>query len=218
MPEQEQQQKPTRPQQNFQIGQIVYLLSDKAEAIVPAIVVEELILKKLDGNTVTWKMAVGPPEKKKILASSDLDGEIYTSLEEIREVMTIRLTSFVTNLVAQAEKRTQVWYGKQMVTNPSMSSGGGKIDPASLIDSIDGPSTSLNESQQMPGGDSFKVKAPINQGPLRPSQESAGSSSLRQKLLEMATPDDGEVVDSSESNMVVLPDGRTVPVKVNIQQ
>ena len=36
-----------KTQQNFQIGQIVYLLSEKAEAIVPAIVVEELILKKL---------------------------------------------------------------------------------------------------------------------------------------------------------------------------
>jgi hypothetical protein len=208
-----------KPQQTFQIGQIVYLLSDKAEAIVPAIVVEELTLKKLDGNTISWKMAVGPPDKKKILASTDLEGEIYTSLEEIRKVMVERLMGYVTNLISQAEKRTEIWYGKQMLAPVSMTEGG-KIDPASLIESIDGIQDS-QANKSMEGN--YKIKAPPVQGPLKVNQQnySNGNGSLRDRLLEMATPDDEDGnggTDSAQGDFIILPNGQKVPVKVNIQQ
>jgi hypothetical protein len=204
-----------KPQQTYQIGQIVYLLSDKAEAIVPAIVVEELILKKLDGNTVSWKMAVGPPDKKKILASTELEGEIYTSLEEIRRVMVERLTGYVTNLISQAEKRTEVWYGKQM-SIPATITEGGKIDPASLIESIDG--LQQVQSEKLIEGN-YKIKAPSStQGPLKQSYSNSNGSSLRDRLLEMATPDDEDGGGAVGDDFVVLPDGRKVPVKLNIQQ
>ena len=103
--------------QNYQIGQIVYIMSDKAEAIVPAIVVEELIHKRLDGDSISWKVAVGPVEKKKIVASDDLSGEIYTSLEEIRNVMSARLSDYIDNLLSKAVKRTESWYGKQNINH-----------------------------------------------------------------------------------------------------
>lgn len=206
-----------KPQQTFQIGQIVYLLSDKAEAIVPAIVVEELTLKKLDGNTISWKMAVGPPDKKKILASTDLEGEIYTSLEEIRKVMVERLMGYVTNLISQAEKRTEIWYGKQMLAPVSMTEGG-KIDPASLIESIDG----LQEPQTNKSIEgNYKIKAPSGvQGPLKTNQQNySNGSSLRDRLLEMATPDDEDGnggTASAQGDFIILPNGQKVPV--NIQQ
>jgi len=208
--------KSSKPQRTFEIGQIVYVLSDKAEAIVPAIVVEELVHKKLDGNSISWKVAVGPPSKKKIVASDDLSGEIYTSLDEIQKVMLKRLSSFVTDLVGKAHKRTESWYGKQ-VSKPKTEKTevpGGKIDPAMLLDTIDGrenaaefleapgqeistaaaraslpPQQQPHSPQQQPDG-SVRVRAPNpNQGPLRSAQDEDPNdprSALRHRLRSMA--------------------------------
>lgn len=199
----------------FEIGQIVYVLSDKAEAIVPAIVVEELVHKKLDGNSISWKVAVGPPSKKKIVASDELSGEIYTSLDEIERVMLKRLSTFVTNLVSKAHKRTEDWYGKQIPRpkEEEIEASDGKIDPASLLDTIDGrenaaafleaPGQEISTAaarartpqpppgpQTQPDG-SIRIQAPgHDQGPLRAPQDGDPNNpryALRQQLRQMAT-------------------------------
>lgn len=224
-----------KKQQNFQIGQIVYVLSDKAEAIVPAIVVEELVHKKLDGNSVSWKVAVGPPAKKKIVASDDLSGEIYTSLDEIRRVMMRRLSEYVENLVGKAAKRTEVWYGKQIAAHTAPETSGGKIDPASLIDSIDGreggaafrqaPGQEIGAHAQANPNDAITIKAPINQGPLVPNgaaHPNDPKAALRQKLVEMASVSDEELAQeeatSDAEQFVMTDDGRRIPVKFNVQE
>jgi len=233
-----------KPQQNFQIGQIVYVLSDKAEAIVPAIVVEELVHKKLDGNSISWKVAVGPPEKKKIVASDELSGEIYTSLDEIQNVMVKRLTSFVDNLIDGAHKRTEKWYGK--ITKPlpeANKKSGGKIDPADLLDTIDGrengeafrkaPGQNVRmgapaapQQQGQPGlHDNIRIQAPPNAGPLMPSQINPNDprSALRANLLRMAAPTPEELaMEQNQQNeageFIVTDDGRRIPVKYNTNE
>jgi len=233
-----------KPQKNFQIGQIVYVLSDKAEAIVPAIVVEELVHKKLDGNSISWKVAVGPPEKKKIVASDELSGEVYTSLEEIQDVMVKRLTAFVDGLIGGARKRTEKWYGK--VTKPTPKGNkntGGKIDPADLLDTIDGRengeafrkapgqnvgmgATATQQQQNQLGlHDNIRIQAPPNAGPLMPSQIDPNDprSALRANLLRMAAPTPEELAMENQQQgeaeeYVMTDDGRRIPVKYNINE
>lgn len=212
--------------QNYQIGQIVYIMSDKAEAIVPAIVVEELIHKRLDGDSISWKVAVGPVEKKKIVASDDLSGEIYTSLEEIRNVMSARLSDYIDNLLSKAVKRTESWYGKQLPkpTSESLSlQEDGKIDPVSLVESIEGrenydnfvttPGQEVFAKQQPPPrqqqqqvsamdnfGEGIKITAPINTGPLDPNkfigiESSDPREQMRARLKAAVTVPDEEFSD-----------------------
>lgn len=204
-----------QPHRTFEIGQIVYVLSDKAEAIVPAIVVEELIHKKLDGNSISWKVAVGPPSKKKIVASDELSGEIYTSLDEIKKVMLKRLSVFVIDLVEKAHKRTELWYGKQILKpkEEEIKASDGKIDPASLLDTIDGrenaaafleapgqeiSAASVRASAPIPppgpqaqSDGSIRIQAPnSNQGPLKGTQGGDPGDprfALRERLKQMAT-------------------------------
>lgn len=224
-----------KPQQNFQIGQIVYVLSDKAEAIVPAIVVEELVHKKLDGNSISWKVAVGPPAKKKIVASDELSGEIYTSLDEIQKVMVKRLMTFVDDLIGKAHKRTESWYGK--ITKPAPTSNGkdGKIDPADLLDTIDGRenAAAFREAPGQPVGnaptpgphDNLRIKAPVNQGPLRtPVDPNDPRASLRENLRRMAEVSDEELAIEQQGDAeaageyMLTEDGRKIPVKYNINE
>lgn len=232
-----------KKEHNFQIGQIIYLLSEEAEAIVPAIVVEEQVVKKLDGNSISWKVAVGPSNKRKEIDSNNLKGELHTSLEDIREVMTLRLTTFVNNLIDQAKKRTETWYGQHILEKAKDDGSGGKIDPAALMNSIDGsddmflnkkPSTTTLTTQSTPNGqNNFKVKAPVNTGPLRQQsiQHNANApminidptdpkANLKQQLFEMALPDDEDMQSSTvgDGEFVVTEDGRKVPVKFNIKE
>lgn len=231
-----------KKEHSFQIGQIIYLLSEEAEAIVPAIVVEEQVVKKLDGNSISWKVAVGPPNKRKEIDSNNLKGELHTSLEDIREVMTLRLTTFVNGLVDQAKKRTETWYGQHILEKAKDDGSGGKIDPAALMNSIDGnddmflnkKSSSPNVSTTSPvEQNTFKIKAPMNSGPLRQQQHVASrngpminidptdpKAKLKQELFEMALPDEEELQAASagEGEFVLTDDGRKVPVKFSIKE
>lgn len=233
-------------QHSFQIGQIIYLLSEEAEAIVPAIVIEEQTIRKLDGHQVSWKVAVGPPNKRKEVDSNNLKGELHTSLDDIRTIMSERLNNFVNGLIDGAKKRTEVWYGQHIVEQTKEDGSGGKIDPAALMNSIDGNGTDGSESVFLPKGKSqpqqtqnvhtetYKVKAPRPTGPLRGSSNSSGGSfkpdvkldpndpksALRQQLLDMAMPTDEEMTHEGVNNQeyVVTEDGRKVPVKFNMNE
>jgi len=214
-----------KKQQSFEIGQVVYVLSDKAEAIVPAVIVEEMVVKKLDGSSTSWKVAIGPPGKKKVVETHDLSGDVYTSLDEIKEVMSKRLEEFVDNLLTQAKQRTEAWYGKQIENSERAQTPEGKIDPASLIDSIEGRSNAKefiqSPGQEVPTGKSLAIRAPVNQGPLQPQENvdpSDPKSVLRARLRSMAVPDEEEVDENYEGEFIMTEDGRRIPVKYNQNQ
>jgi hypothetical protein len=178
---------------SLSIGQIIYVLSNKTQKIIPAIVVEEMTVKKIDGNETSWKVSVGPQGKEKIIDSKRLDGELYANLDEIQRVMQERLSEFITQIVSDARSRAETWYGQktkliqQQVNND-------KIDPNTLFDE-DVPETStkpsgLNKAQA--------AKEARNKLLAAMSDEQKNSS--------------GEIVDSEE---IQLPDGQVV--KVNIR-
>lgn len=126
--------------QAFDVGQVVYILSNKSQKIVPGMVVEEVIVKKLDGNQVTWKIAIGPRGKERIIEHTKLDGEIHTSLSDIETIMRKRLETFLSDLLKEAQDQSYQWYGKKQEINPinnidgSGKSSNAMVDPESLIE------------------------------------------------------------------------------------
>ena len=126
--------------QAFDVGQVVYILSNKSQKIVPGMVVEEVIVKKLDGNQVTWKIAIGPRDKERIIEHTKLDGEIHTSLSDIETIMRKRLETFLSDLLQEAQDQSYQWYGKKQEMNTvdktdnSDRSANAMVDPESLIE------------------------------------------------------------------------------------
>lgn len=101
---------------NFDIGQLVYILSDKKESIIPGIVVEKAIIETLSGNSVSWKMKIGPEGNAQIINTNEINSEIYGSLEEASNVLRLRLNDFIQQLVVQAQNRSLDWYKKESTT------------------------------------------------------------------------------------------------------
>lgn len=135
--------------QPYDIGQVIYILSNKSQKIVPGMVVEEVVVRKLDGNQVTWKIAVGPRGKERIIEHTKLDGEIHVSLSDIEAVMRRRLETFLSSLLNEAQEQSNQWYGKKQDLNTkektaeAVAASNLMVDPESLIEAS--PLSTKNE-------------------------------------------------------------------------
>lgn len=180
---------------SLSIGQIIYVLSNKTQKIIPAIVVEEMTVKKIDGNETSWKVSVGPQGKEKIIDSKRLDGELYANLDEIQSVLQERLGEFINQIVSDARNRAETWYGQKTKSIQQQQLINDKIDPNSLIDE-DVPETNIRPS------------AGLN--------KAQAAKEARNKLIAAMSDEQknnpGEIVDSEE---IQLPNGQMV--KVNIR-
>ena len=183
---------------NLQIGQIIYVLSNKAQKIIPAIVVEEMIVKTLNGNQVSWKVSVGPTGKEKIIDSKRLDGELYATLDEVQNVLKERLEQFINSIVADAEKRARVWYSSKTKLIETVNEEE-KIDPNSLIEE-----------------DIVVTKAPEPKKKNSGLSKAQAAKEVRNKLVAALSEESqvapGDIADQEE---IQLPDGQVV--KVNIR-
>lgn len=124
---------------NFDIGQVVYILSNKNQKIVPGMIVEEIVVKTLNGNQTTWKISIGPKGKERVVDHTKLDGEIHVSLTEIEDIMRKRLETFLSSLLDEAQQQSYNWYGKVSDTGlrkalPTASDIDIKVDPETLVE------------------------------------------------------------------------------------
>ena len=193
---------------NYEIGQVVYVLAEQTQTILPGIVVEEVIVKKLSGNSVSWKIKVGQGDRAKLYDSAKINGEVYGSLDEVREQTLKQLSSFVAKMCSEAEERVEKWYGKdiadkqrqlQGVLGPEIAED--KIDPDAMLSSI-------GETKQETPGNAKPKSMLLSQPPQEPS-------SLRQKLESMVI-DKSDMMDNpGEGEMFINgPNGERIPVKV----
>ena len=65
---------------DLHIGQVLYIVSDKSTKVVPVVVSEQAVVKTLDGNTITWKVIIGPKEKRKSINLDKINGEKFNSV------------------------------------------------------------------------------------------------------------------------------------------
>ena len=133
---------------NFQIGQIIFILSNKDQTVLPGIVQEEIVSRRLDGDSVNYKISIGPVGKNRIVDLEKVDGEVYGSLDDIRQILTQRITSFVDQLCETTNERVRKWYGEKASVGVTPESPGDKIDPSLFIDQVAGQQNSLQPYQQ----------------------------------------------------------------------
>ena len=182
----------------FPIGKILYILSNKSQKIIPAIVVEEnhKKVRRSDGTlheVMNYKVTFGPNETQRVTVDLNrVNGEVYESLDEIQKLLRGRLESFLAEMMAEAKKQVEQWYGvtpeNDIVQESSSIEGdGGKLDPEALLDGRVEP----NE--------------PVQSGP-HPLQIQNGQQQtqlvqppLRDHIRRMVTPDDEEVPVMGES-------------------
>lgn len=93
---------------NYKIGQVLYVLLNKETKICPVQVIEEITKKTLDGATTNYIVKVG--KKGEVVSLSDMDGQVYESIEVLRKVLQERITRTVENVISATAKRAAEWY------------------------------------------------------------------------------------------------------------
>lgn len=210
--------------QGYTIGQIVYILSNKGQSILPAMIVEQQTVTTLSGKNVSWKLAIGakdnPEKPQRIADSGQINGEIYSSLDEVKDVLERKLKSFIDQITIQAQKRTEVWYGSQLKSVAEKPKNKpptpeGKIDPEDLLDDLD-------ENETLAAGMAH-VQTPTNNVSNLPA--AVQKESLQHRLRDLATPSDEELdqepTEKTEDSAVPMgfiegPDGQKIPVNLKV--
>lgn len=164
---------------NFEIGQVVYVLAQQSETILPGIVVEEIVVKKISGNSVSWKIKVGANEKAKLYDSSKINGVVYGSLEEVKMATLKQFTEFVEKMCVDAEERVEKWYGKeiaekqkQLAQSLGYSLPEDKIDPDTMLSSVEEPGT----REKIQKSDSSDMRKKLEKMVIDESPENGTSS------------------------------------------
>jgi hypothetical protein len=210
-------------QQTYNMGQIIYILSNKSQAVVPAIVDEQVVrkIRKADGihEVVSYKLCIGPKDRQQVVDLAKIDGEVFDSLESIRDVLVERLTGFVDDLVKTTQKNVLNWYGiatdNQLVeTIRGDQTPEGKFDPAQLVHAV-------NNNIPIHGGSVTAHSLQLQQ-PMPTQQQGINPHmSVRDNIRAMVEePEDGMqglAIGNPGDNTpktVILEDGTRVQVKL----
>lgn len=94
----------------YTVGQIIYVLLSREKSIVPMQIIEEISRKSKDGMTVSYMAALGSGDSKENIMLSEIKGEIFASLKEVRESLISKATTTIDALVSSAEKKAVTWY------------------------------------------------------------------------------------------------------------
>lgn len=97
----------------YKVGQILFVISSKTPAVIPVRVIEEVVVNSLDGKKINYVVSVGenPTEKMDL---EKIQGEVYTSADEVYEILKERSRLSLEQLVNKAIDSANTWYGSTL--------------------------------------------------------------------------------------------------------
>lgn len=126
-------------QQIFNMGQIIYIISNKDMAVYPAVVEEQIVrkIRQADGihEVINYKICIGPKGKQHVVDLSKINGEVFDSVESVKTTLLQRSNDEINRMVNEARENVGQWYGispeEQAVRNTAAPVE--KYDPALLL-------------------------------------------------------------------------------------
>ena len=86
---------------NYEVGQVVYLLSEKSLNIVPALIVEEIVRKTMNESVTEYKVEL-PDEKRTRANISSISSMIFNDTSKLKEFMLENTRKSVEKLIDNA--------------------------------------------------------------------------------------------------------------------
>lgn len=88
---------------NYQVGQIIFLIGEKTTRVLPIQVVEEVVRTTVDGKIKTYTVKM-PDQKETTADINSLKGQLFKDKESLRSHMTSNAKTAIGNMIASAEK------------------------------------------------------------------------------------------------------------------
>ena len=199
-------------QKELTIGKVVYVVSDSSGSVIPAIVAEESVIKTLNGNTTSWKLFIGPEDRRKVIDSRQVNGVVYSTIKEVHEELFNRLNEFLNSTIDETKDRAKKWYAPYYVEEEDELN---KIEES--LNQSSNVSTKINNLQQEEKIDTEALlQAVENNKPIKQQTASSAraastkqpkkSSSPKSMLREMVMPPEDEL----KNNILEDENGRPI--------
>jgi len=101
---------------NFNVGQVIYLLTKKELKVYPALVCEEIQKRSLTSQSVDYIVRL-PTNDMQEVSLEKLDTEIFTSLELARDEMIARASRKIDSILKSAEDASSIF--SEFITSES---------------------------------------------------------------------------------------------------
>lgn len=101
----------------YEVGQIIYLLSPKTLKVLPSLIVEEITRKTVDATQT--KFVLEMPDKKKTRVTIDeVKAKIFADVDTLREFMINNATQTIDKLIENAISEKEINFGQGNLEMP----------------------------------------------------------------------------------------------------
>jgi len=202
---------------DLQIGQVLYIVSDKQTRVIPVVVSEQATIRTLEGNSTTWKVIIGPKSKRKTYPLDNISGEKFFSLAEAREALLSRFTIFLNETIDNSAKTTKEWYGIELEANSTQKlptrlnkEDSEEFDPGFLLDTIESGVDNIPSPQKV---SSNIIQSMSEEVRLLPTDSPEIRRAKLRAMAQVDGDDDPEFGDQlGTTKKVTLPTGEEVSV------
>lgn len=88
----------------YQVGDVLFIVSNKRRQIFPVRVVEQMIRKTLAGEDVSYRVQIPGGDKPTVIDLSGIDGTVHTTIERAREFLYEQATRAIEQMLSTAQE------------------------------------------------------------------------------------------------------------------
>ena len=104
------------------VGDVLYIISNKKRNVVPVRVVEQIVRRTVEGEDVSFKVALPGKDIKEAVNLHSIDGQVYVSLVDARRFLYDQASSAINQILETAAEVSKVHFGVDpnvpITTNP----------------------------------------------------------------------------------------------------
>ena len=97
----------------YEVGQVVFVISDKHKKVLPVRVVEQVVRRTLDGESVEYQVTADAAGKSQTYTLSSIGSNHFSSAEDVKNYMCENAVSTINEIVGAALSAAQANYGYQ---------------------------------------------------------------------------------------------------------
>ena len=93
------------------VGDVLYIISNKKRNVVPVRVVEQIVRRTIDGEQVSFKVALPGKNPQESVDLHSIDGTSYRTLGDARRFLYDQATTAINDLLETAAEVSKVHFG-----------------------------------------------------------------------------------------------------------
>tara|TARA_Y100000590_G_C15644650_1_gene986364 strand:- start:1100 stop:1525 length:426 start_codon:yes stop_codon:yes gene_type:complete len=86
----------------YNVGQVLFVVLNKKPQIIPVKVVEQVVRRSLDGENIQYSVTVPTSNGDKTFELDELDGEVYTSINDVEQAMLNNAKDMIKRMAGKA--------------------------------------------------------------------------------------------------------------------